>query len=150
MNFNHPLFKQIHKISRRFGAKPMFLDYDMEKDKPFLRPYKKYKDDCLDLIFVKGIPIKIAYKIYGFDSASNKHTKIDNLFYNKKFNIYILVDTDGLIQFTLKINDNVAFMKRNRPIYDGTSSNAYTLISRDIYQIAEQIKNENREMFYFE
>lgn len=149
MNFNHPLFKQIHKISRRFGAKPMFLDYDMEKDKPFLRPYKKYKDDCLDLIFVKGIPIKIAYKIYGFKGDPNKPTKINNLFYNKKFNLYTLVDTDGLIQFILKVEDNIVVVRKN-PVHEGDLPTIYALNSRDIYQIAEQIKNENRKMFYFE
>lgn len=149
MNNNHPLFKKVQKIARMFNAKPMFLDFDIKNDKPILVPYKKYKHDCLDLIFVKGIPIKIAYKIYGFNGASNRHTRIDNLFYNKIFDIYTLVDTDGLVQFTLKIEDNVVFVKRLHPLYEGTPPTAYTLNSRDIYQIAEQIKNENKEMFYF-
>ena len=149
MNNNHPLFKKVQKIARMFNTKPMFLDFDIKNDKPILVTYKKYKHDCLDLIFVKGVPIKIAYKIYGFNGASNKHTKIDNLFYNKKFDIYTLVDIEGLIQFTLKIENDVVFVKRHHPLYEETPPTTYALNLKNIYQIAEQIKNENKEMFYF-
>lgn len=143
MNTNHPLFKKIHKISRKFGAKPMFLDYDMKEDKPFLRPYKKYKDDCLDLIFVKGIPILSIYMLL----KVMKPTKMDCLFYDKKFKMYSLIDKEGTLQAVLEIKNNKVVLI---PFYNDNSDNkVITYDSSDIYEIVEQIKQKNKNNFYF-
>lgn len=143
MNTNHPLFKKIYKISRKFGAKPMFLDYDMKEDKPFLRPYKKYKDDCLDLIFVKGIPILSIYRL----SSVTKSTKMDCLFYNNKFKLYSLIDKEGILQAVLEVKNNKVSLL---PYNDDSDNKVITYDSSDIYEVVEQIKQKNKNNFYFE
>lgn len=143
MNTNHPLFKQIYKISRKFGAKPMFLDYDMKEDKPFLRPYKKYKDDCLDLIFVKGIPILSICRL----SSATKSTKIDCLFYNNKFELYSLIDKEGILQAVLEVKNNKVSLL---PYNDDNNDKVITYDSSDIYEVVEQTKQKNKNNFYFE
>lgn len=143
MNTNHPLFKQIHKISRKFGAKPMFLDYDMKEDKPFLRPYKKYKDDCLDLIFVKGIPILSICRL----SSATKSTKMDCLFYNNKFKLYSLIDKEGILQAVLEVKNNKVSLL---PYNDDSDNKVIIYDLSDIYEVVEQIKQKNKNNFYFE
>ncbi len=142
MNTNHPLFKKIYKISRKFGAKPMFLDYDMKEDKPFLRPYKKYKDDCLDLIFVKGIPILSICRL----SSATKPTKMDCLFYNNKFKLYSLIDKEGILQAVLEVKNNKVSLL---PYSDDSDNKVITYDSSDIYEVVEQIKQKNKNNFYF-
>lgn len=146
MNNNHPFFKQAQKIAKRFNTKPMFLDYDEISKKPFFRPYKKYKDDVLDLIFIKGIPIISAYRLYG-NKGVNVHTKIDNLFYNKFFKMYSLIDLDGIVRFILYIEDNTIFVKKVVPIGDYEIYGAYT--KSNIIDVANKVKQENKDMFYF-
>ena len=147
MNNNHPFFKQAQKIAKRFNAKPMFLDYDEINKKPFFRPYKKYKDDVLDLVFIKGIPIISAYRLYGNKNGANIHTKIDNLFYNKFFKMYSLIDLDGIVRFILYVEDNTIFVKKAVPIGDCEIYGAYT--NSNVIDVANKVKQENREMFYF-
>ena len=121
----------------------MFLDYNMKEDKPFLRPYKKYKDDCLDLIFVKGIPILSICRL----SKVTKSTKMDCLFYNNEFKLYSLIDKEGILQAVLEVKNNKVSLL---PYNDDSDNKVITYDSSDIYEVVEQIKQKNKNNFYFE
>lgn len=82
MNYNHPFFKQIQKISRYFNVKPVFVDYDMNDNKVVLAPYKKRIHDDPNLVLINNVPCSVAYNLY-----KRKAKKItDNIFASYKKN----------------------------------------------------------------
>lgn len=102
MNRNKPLFNKIQKVARHFGVKPMFVDYDLKKDKAFFTPLKKghcprkLEAALKHLVYVCGVPLMSAIKLY----LNGVHRVKDNVFYKKidEVAVYTLIDCFGKIK----------------------------------------------------
>ncbi len=102
MNRNKPLFNKIQKVARHFGVKPMFVDYDLNKGKPFLTPFKKghcprgLEAALKHLVYVCGVPLINAIQLY----LHGVHRVKDNVFYKKggEFGVYTLIDCFGIVK----------------------------------------------------
>lgn len=156
MNRNKPLFNKIQKVARHFGVKPMFVDYDLKKGKPFLTPLKKghcprqLEAALKHLVYVSGVPIESAIRLY----LNGVHKVTNNVFYKKsdEIGVYTLIDCFGIVKVIGYITpycDKKTDVRVVKTIVDQqfTTTIIESYSHKEMLNYINKYMDEHREMF---